>query len=60
MDEAEYCDRIALMYRGETIALDSPDTLKAQARTDECPDPSLEDAFIHLVQASEDGEREAA
>jgi ABC-2 type transport system ATP-binding protein len=60
MDEAEYCDRIALMYRGETIALDSPDTLKAQARTDECADPSLEDAFIHLVQASEDGEREAA
>ncbi len=60
MDEAEYCDRIALMYRGETIALDSPDALKSQAQTDECPDPSLEDAFIHLVQASEEGEREAA
>lgn len=60
MDEAEYCDRIALMYRGETIALDTPDALKAEAQTDECPNPSLEDAFIHLVQASEDGEREAA
>jgi len=60
MDEAEYCDRIALMYRGATIALDSPDALKAEAQTDECPNPSLEDAFIHLVQASEDGEREAA
>jgi len=58
MDEAEYCDRIALMYRGETIALDTPDALKAEAQTDECPNPSLEDAFIHLVQASEDGERE--
>ncbi|RIA55991.1 ATP-binding cassette domain-containing protein [Dichotomicrobium thermohalophilum] len=60
MDEAEYCDRIALMYRGETIALDSPDALKAQARTDECPDPSLEDAFIHLVQTSESDRKEAA
>ncbi len=60
MDEAEYCDRIALMYRSETIALDTPDALKTEARTDECPDPSLEEAFIHLVQASETGQREAA
>jgi ABC-2 type transport system ATP-binding protein len=29
MDEAEYCHRIALMYRGKTIALGSPDELKA-------------------------------
>ena len=31
MDEAEYCDRIALIYRGELIALDSPDTLKKES-----------------------------
>jgi len=60
MDEAEYCDRIALMYQSETIALDTPDALKTQARTGDGPNPSLEDAFIHLVQAREDGEREAA
>jgi len=29
MDEAEYCHRIALMYGGRTIALGSPDELKA-------------------------------
>jgi len=29
MDEAEYCHRIALMYRGKTIALGSPDELKS-------------------------------
>ena len=29
MDEAEYCHRIALMYRGKTIALGSPAELKA-------------------------------
>src|SRR4030042_7072297 len=28
MDEAEHCDRIALIIAGEIIALDSPDALK--------------------------------
>jgi len=28
MDEAEYCHRLALMYRGKIIALDAPDSLK--------------------------------
>ena len=30
MDEAEYCDRISLIYRGRSIALGSPDELKDQ------------------------------
>jgi ABC-2 type transport system ATP-binding protein len=29
MDEAEWCDRIAIMDAGQIVALDSPDTLKA-------------------------------
>ena len=28
MDEAEYCDRVALIYRGELIAIGSPEELK--------------------------------
>ena len=28
MDEAEYCHRIALMYRGKVIALGTPAELK--------------------------------
>lgn len=60
MDEAEYCDRIALIYRGETIALGSPDDLKGKAASQANPEPSLEDAFIHLVKASENAERAAA
>jgi ABC-2 type transport system ATP-binding protein len=28
MDEAEYCDRLALIYRGELIAIGPPETLK--------------------------------
>ncbi|MBZ5563016.1 MAG: ABC transporter ATP-binding protein [Acidobacteriia bacterium] len=30
MDEAEYCDRIALIYRGELVALGTPRALKTQ------------------------------
>lgn len=53
MDEAEYCDRISLIYRGRSIALGSPDELKARVVTKDEPDPTMEDAFIALVQQSE-------
>jgi len=53
MDEAEYCDRIALIYRGENIATGTPDDLKDQVRESMGHEPTLEDAFIALVQQSE-------
>ena len=59
MDEAEYCDRIGLIYRGRTIALGSPDELKARVARTGIADPTLEDAFIAMVEAS-DAAREAA
>jgi ABC-2 type transport system ATP-binding protein len=34
MDEAEWCDRIAIMDQGQIVALDSPSTLKAGVGTD--------------------------
>jgi ABC-2 type transport system ATP-binding protein len=34
MDEAEFCDRIAIMDHGEIVALDSPDALKQQVGAD--------------------------
>jgi ABC-2 type transport system ATP-binding protein len=49
MDEAEYCDRIALVYRGRLVALGHPDELKRRVATPERPDPSMEDAFIDLI-----------
>ena len=51
MDEAEYCDRIALVFRGQIIAAGTPDQLKAQVATTANPDPTMEDAFITLVQS---------
>jgi ABC-2 type transport system ATP-binding protein len=34
MDEAEHCDRIAIMDEGRLVALDTPDALKATVGTD--------------------------
>jgi ABC-type multidrug transport system ATPase subunit len=50
LDEAEYCDRIALVYRGRVIAEGSPDELKDRVRSEQRPEPTLEDAFIALVE----------
>ena len=57
MDEAEYCDRVALIYRGQCIAIDTPEALQARVKTPELPHPTLEDAFIGLI---EDHDRAAA
>jgi ABC-2 type transport system ATP-binding protein len=59
MDEAEYCDRISLIYRGRSIALGSPDDLKAGAVTAERPSPTMEDAFISIIESQGHG-KEAA
>lgn len=48
MEEAEYCDRIALIYRGSMISVGTPDQLKATVR--DRPDPTLEDAFIASIE----------
>jgi ABC-2 type transport system ATP-binding protein len=57
LDEAEYCDRIALVYRGHLIALGSPDDLKERVRSTQEPEPTLEDAFIALVEEFDRGGR---
>ncbi|MCG7779690.1 ATP-binding cassette domain-containing protein (plasmid) [Pseudomonas marginalis] len=49
MDEAEYCDRIGLVYRGKLIAHGTPDDLKAQAADDDNQDLTMEQAFITLI-----------
>ena len=58
MDEAEYCDRVALIYRGQVIALDTPEGLQARVKTAALPNPTLEDAFIGLIEVH-DQERAA-
>ena len=48
MDEAEYCDRISLFYKGETIAVGTPTELKQQAGAND-----METTFINLIKESE-------
>jgi len=42
-----------MLYRARLIALDTPDALKRGAATDDHPDPTMEDAFIHLVESAD-------
>lgn len=44
MEEAEYCHRLALMDRGQLIALDSPSSLRKRVGAS-----SLEEVFVALV-----------
>jgi len=50
MDEANYCDRLLIMAEGETLAQGTPAEMKARFRTAELPDPTMEDAFIGLIE----------
>ena len=52
MDEAEYCDRLGIVSQGRLAAVDTPAALRARVRSPALPDPTLEDAFIALVQAA--------
>jgi len=60
MDEAEYCDRVALINRGTCIAVDTPEALQASVKSDALPNPTLEDAFIRLIEAREQDNAQAA
>jgi len=53
LDEAEYCDLVGIIYRGKLIALGSPDALKEDYRRPDLPDPTLDDAFVALIEAHE-------
>ncbi len=51
MEEAEYCDRLAIMAAGEILALGTPAEIKASTRRTDAPEPTMEDAFIALIEA---------
>ena len=48
MEEAEYCHRLALMYRGRVIALGTPAELKRDRRA-----ASMEEVFVQSIEAEE-------
>jgi ABC-2 type transport system ATP-binding protein len=48
MDEAEYCHRLALMYKGKMISLGTPAEMKRAMSKD-----SMEDVFIESIEREE-------
>jgi ABC-2 type transport system ATP-binding protein len=53
MDEAEHCDRIAIMNEGRIVALDTPDALKAAVARDRVQISTEDDqAAIHEIRKS--------
>ncbi|MDR3392999.1 MAG: ATP-binding cassette domain-containing protein [Sulfuriferula sp.] len=53
MEEAEYCDRLAIMASGEMLTIGTPAEIKLQARSVDLPDPTMEDAFVGLITSHE-------
>jgi len=60
MEEANYCDRLVIMAEGEVLAEGTPLEMKTRARTAENPDPTMEDAFIQLIEQRQDEAPEVA
>ena len=48
MDEAEYCHRLALMYNGKIVAMDTPAALMKAAGKD-----SMEEVFVSTIEEEE-------
>lgn len=57
MEEAEYCDRVAIMDAGEVLATDSPGKIKAGESSEKIPNPTMEDAFVSLIERHSDADR---
>ena len=55
MEEANYCDRLVIMAEGRVLAEGTPREMKARARTPDNPDPTMEDAFIRLIEQRQQG-----
>jgi ABC-2 type transport system ATP-binding protein len=60
MEEAEYCDHLVLMSLGEILAQGTPTEIKDMVRRPDLPKPSMEDAFISLIEEHELTSRRAS
>lgn len=54
MDEAQYCNRISLVFKGRTLVTGTPEYLKNLVKSDKNPNPTMEDAFIKLILKERD------
>jgi ABC-2 type transport system ATP-binding protein len=56
MEEAEYCDRIAIMDAGRILAQGTPAEIRSRAPAAAGETPTMEDAFIAVVEAAREAE----
>ena len=55
MEEAEYCDRIVIMDGGRDLAQGTPAEIRAHAPAVDGREPTMEDAFIAIIEAARNG-----
>ncbi len=60
MEEAEYCDRLVIMAAGDILAEGTPQAIKEKQRSPEHPEPTMEDAFIALIEQHDSAQEQAA
>jgi ABC-2 type transport system ATP-binding protein len=56
MEEAEYCDRVAIMDAGRILAQGTPAEIRGRALSEEKGEPTMEDAFIAIVEQAREAE----
>jgi len=59
MEEADYCDKLVILAQGQVLAAGSPCELTTRFRTPANPEPSMEETFIHLIEAFEQQGRQS-
>jgi ABC-2 type transport system ATP-binding protein len=60
MEEAEYCDRIAILDAGRILAQGTPAAIRGQASREPGSEPTMEDAFIAVVEQSRANQAQTA
>jgi ABC-2 type transport system ATP-binding protein len=56
MEEAEYCDRVAIMDAGRVLAQGTPAEIRSHAHETPGREPTMEDAFIAVVEEARENE----
>ena len=56
MEEAEYCDRVAIMDAGRVLAQGTPAEIRSHAHETAGREPTMEDAFIAVVEEARESE----
>ncbi len=60
MEEAEYCDRIAILDAGRILAQGTPAAIRGLAIGEPVSEPTMEDAFIAIVEQARASQAQTA